>query len=94
MILTLIPKDPPLADHLRLLREDLGLSQEELAEALGFGPNGHRVVRGWEKGGAGPNPTSWKALRYLSILVAIYRGMDKEQAATAILGSMLPEAVR
>ena len=94
MILTLVPKDPPLADNMRLLREDLGMSQNELAEALGFGPNGGKVVRSWESGESAPNPTSWKAMRYLSMLVAIYRAMDKEQTATALLGSMLPEAVR
>lgn len=94
MILPFIPKDAPYASQLRLLREDLGLSQAELADALGFGPNGERVVRSWENGDQQPNPTSWKAMRYLAILVAVYRGMDREKDATVVLGSFLPETLR
>lgn len=94
MSMPILPTLPPSADALRQLREQLGLSQSELAQALGFGANGARVVRGWEDGTFVPNPTSWKALRYLVLVTSVYRAMDPEQAATAVLGSMLPEAIR
>lgn len=39
-----------LPDEVKSARKALGLSQAELAERLGLGPNGKRKVRRWEKG--------------------------------------------
>lgn len=63
---------------LRALREELGLSQNELAMALGLGRDGARIVRSWEAGywkGDPFTPTgpAWAAFRYL---VAIKKATD------------------
>lgn len=65
-----LSSDIPSPDDLRRVREHLGLSQEELAQALAFAPQGVRVIRSWEKGEivkgemVRPTPTVWAAIRY------------------------------
>lgn len=69
-------RDPlPTPARLREIREAMGLSQMELASALGFGPNGAKTVRDWEAGKRAsepfrPTPTAWAAMRYLASIVS------------------------
>ena len=94
-----LPKDTPGPEALKDIRLKLGLSQRQLAEALGFGPNGPDMVRWWEAGyraGAPFTPTgpAWAAFRYLATLVCAYRGMDQESPEAAKLARLLPECLR
>lgn len=85
----------PCSTELRVIRERLGLSQDELASALGFLQNGERTVRSWEQDpDFRPTPLAWSALRYLLMVVEIYREMDKESSASAKIARLLPEALR
>jgi DNA-binding transcriptional regulator YiaG len=85
----------PDAGKLREIRERLGLSQPELAAALGFGVNGDRTVRSWEQDtDFRPTPLAWAALRYMLMVVEIYREIDKESSASAKIARLLPEALR
>lgn len=91
--------DPPTAGDLRLIREGLGLSQTELAGALGFGPNGAQTVRAWEYGEKDgkpfwPTPLAWAALRYLVMVVEMYQRMDRESENSARIRRLLPECLR
>ena len=43
-------------DDLRRMREQMELSQAELAEAIGLGQNGERVIRAAEEGRRGGRP--------------------------------------
>ncbi len=66
-----IPLEIPDGDTLRQLREEIGLSQYDLAEELGFRPiNGAQIIRAWEAGvrnGAPchPTPLAWRCFRLL-----------------------------
>lgn len=101
----ILPVEIPCPDTLRRLREEMGLSQSELAAELGFAKNGSEVVRGWECGirngqECRPTPLAWRALRFLAAMrraVDHYRktGMDDAaHAALAHLEETLPERVR
>jgi DNA-binding transcriptional regulator YiaG len=94
--LYLIPREVPLCDGLRRLRESLGLSQQELAVCLGMKlDSGARLVRRWEHDPAcAPSPTAWHAFRYLAIITKLYREMDQGSQGTEIVREMLPECLR
>jgi transcriptional regulator with XRE-family HTH domain len=67
---------PSTGLELRLIREKMGLSQDELAAALGFGENGRHIIRAWEHGEKdgkpfAPTPLAFNCLRYLSVLAKI-----------------------
>ncbi len=62
----------PDGDTLRQLREEIGLSQPELAAELGFKESGADVIRAWEKGERGgkpchPTPLAWRCFRLLAV---------------------------
>jgi DNA-binding XRE family transcriptional regulator len=68
-----IPLDIPDGATLRQLREEIGLSQTELADELGFKESGADVVRAWEKGERSgkpchPTPLAWRCFRLIVIL--------------------------
>ena len=89
----------PSGNELRRMREELGLSQSELANALGFGANGAKVIRDWEHGDRAdqpfkPNPTSWAAFRYLFLLVSIYRQLAPTDPTAVRLRGSLPLTLR
>ena len=89
----------PSANELRRMREELGLSQSELANALGFSANGAKVIRDWEHGDRAdqpfkPNPTSWAAFRYLALLVDIYRRLGPTDPLADRIRGSLPAALR
>lgn len=70
-----LPLEIPDGATLRALREEIGLSQAELAEELGFKANGADVVRAWELGVRNakpchPTPLAWRCFR---LMVAIWR---------------------
>lgn len=73
MMPPMLPLDPvPAPDELRQLREEIGLSQAELATELGFGPNGPDVVRAWEIGmrngkPCAPTPLAWRCFRLIVV---------------------------
>lgn len=84
----------PKPSALREMRENLGLSQAELAEALGFASGGERTIRSWEKGerdGKPFEPTglAWAAFRYLDILVTVYEELPAS-ALRSRIGAVLP----
>lgn len=104
----LLPQDPPAPKELMRLREELELSQAELARELGFTANGETIVRAWEHGfrnGAPcrPMPLAW---RHIRIMVAIKRAMicydrtghrdpgDAALSALAHLHDNLPECLK
>jgi len=82
----------PTCEDLRMIREGLGLSQEEFAEALGFkAETGARLIRRWE-GDAKYAPTSsvWKCIKYLVLLYQVHIGEYEKREIT----QFLPEALR
>jgi len=89
----------PTPYELRLLRESLGLSQADMARALGFAASsGPKTVRDWEHGHRDggpffPSPTAWAALRYLLMVVEIYRCLPSG-AHRSRLAQILPECLR
>jgi DNA-binding transcriptional regulator YiaG len=86
----------PTNSQLRQIREHLGLSQAELASALGFRPQrGEHTVREWETDpDFHPTPLAWCALRYMLMVVEIYRETDAESPAHAKISRLLPETLR
>lgn len=87
----------PTPKGLCAIREHLGLSQMELATALGFNPkNGEHVVRKWESDPEHyrPTPLAWNCLRYLLLTVEVYREGNPESASHAKIGRLLPESLR
>lgn len=81
----------PTGPELRQIREHLGLSQNELSDALGFGSRGARTIRNWEQDPTfRPTPLAWCALRYLLTVVEIYKEMDRESPAHAKISRLLP----
>ena len=69
-----LPLEIPDGESLRSLREEIGLSQNELADELGFKESGADVIRAWEKGvrnGAQcrPTPLAWRCFRMLVVSV-------------------------
>lgn len=91
----LVTVEIPSNDDLRKIRESLGLSQDELAGALGFRDRGHRTVRAWEEDPKfHPTQLAWNALRYLLAVVEIYRETDPETPAFAKISRLLPESLR
>lgn len=86
----------PTNSELRLIRQHLGLSQMELASALGFRlPRGELTIREWERDPEfHPTPLAWCALRYMLMVVEIYRETDAESSAYAKISRLLPEALR
>lgn len=74
----------PSPDELRKMREAMGLSQPELAEALGFGPiNGPDIIRAWEAGERSgktftPKLPTLLAMRYLEAMHNVITTIDAE----------------
>lgn len=91
----LLPTEIPSPGELRRIRESLGLSQAELAHALGFQPvNGETLIRRWEKGiDYRPTNTAWQAIRYLVMVMDLYDDAPEGPERTKI-GSLLPECLR
>jgi hypothetical protein len=90
----MVPIDIPTAGDLRQIREWLRLSQAELGTVLGFGPKAERVVRRWETDSTfRPTPLAWAAIRFLVIVVDLYRAMAAGPAKDK-LSALLPEVVR
>lgn len=86
----------PPPDQLRAVRESLGLSQPELAAAIGV--NDDQVVRAWEQGQRQgrpfqPTPLAWAALRYLALAAKLY-GQLPHGSTRHVIGLELPEAMR
>lgn len=50
------------SDHIKQLRDNLGLGQREFANLLGLGKDGERTVRGWESGEHKPSPLKWSRI--------------------------------
>lgn len=68
------PLNIPPPQVLREMREGLGLSQNELADALAIGKNGAKHIRHWEKDpDYHPTNAVMQSLRYLIALQAVYR---------------------
>ena len=89
----------PAPAVLRATREALGLSQAELAAALGFGPHGDKTVRDWEHGYRNgqpfqPTPTAWAAFRYLLMIVETLRAFGPDHPSTRKMRDLLPETLR
>ena len=42
--------------RIRLARKQAGMTQKELADAVGLGKFGDRTIRRWEKGESDPKP--------------------------------------
>ena len=83
------------------LRKRLGLSQLELAAALGFAnpANGARKIRAWEEGRRGlqdypPPPTAAATMRYLESIYIVSRMPAVPIGVRDKLKSALPENVR
>lgn len=92
-----VPFETPPPDTLRQLREELGLSQAELAAELGFTKNGAAVVRGWEAGKrngipCAPTPLAWRCLRLIVVLWRATR-VEKNRAWDYAYDN-LPERLR
>lgn len=89
----------PSPDDIRRAREWLGLSQDEFAHALGFGPNGGRVVRKFETPAQVgllpfiPTNTSIIAMRALVVFKMIYLDPVEENVRVLIFEAM-PEVLR
>lgn len=89
-------KIPP-AGELKRIRESLGLTQSQLAAAIGFGPNGERTVWQWENDdGFKPTGLAWSAVRYLAGLADAHRAAKGANMPllAARIREMLPEAMR
>lgn len=90
--------DTPSCRTLREMREALGLSQRELAEAIGLGKqngSGERIVRSWEHDPACiPSGAAWHAIRYLTAVAGLYRSMDHESLTGITIRALLPESLR
>lgn len=90
MMPPVLPLDEiPSPDALRILREEIGLSQDGLAYELGFTNNGKDIVRAWENGVRNgspckPTPLAWRCFR---LLVAASRciKMGAQTPATSYL---------
>ncbi len=92
-----IPLDIPQPADLRRLREEIGLSQKELAAELGFKKNGHNVIRDWEAGERDGEPfaPSWLAWRCFRLLVIAWRATRLPKArAWEYVYDNLPEVMR
>jgi transcriptional regulator with XRE-family HTH domain len=92
-----LPIEEPSRLCLRECREYLGLSQNELAAAIGFRDNGADVIRAWEQGERygrpfAPTPLAWAALRMLVIAVRLWRSLPSGAERNAI-GALLPQMV-
>lgn len=91
-----VPFDAPCDRILMEMREELGLSQHELARELGFKPQGVRSVRAWEGGECDPSPLAWRCLR---LMVVCYRAVKADEIGggdhgMAYLVRNLPEALK
>lgn len=95
--MTQLTADIPSGAALRQFRTDLGISKYMLAEALGFGPNGHKTVHSWEDGWKDGEPfkitpTAWAAFRYLIIAGRLYWSIpdcaERTEAAAMLPGVM------
>ena len=70
-----LPLAIPDGATLRRLREEIGLSQSELADELGFKEgSGADIVRAWEKGERSgkpchPTPLAWRCFRLMVVAV-------------------------
>lgn len=53
--------------EVKAARQRLGLTQEQMAEALRLGKDGRRIVRGWEKGERKPSGPTTLAIEYLLV---------------------------
>lgn len=89
--------DPSPAE-LRQVRESLGMSQPELAEALGFS-DGARTVRAWEAGERDgqafkPSGTALQAFRFLIAIQKVRTGCKTSRFAYSILSRAVPEFAR
>lgn len=89
----------PAPGELRRAREEIGISQQELSSALGFGPNGARTIRSWEDGWRDgevfkPTATAWAAFRYLIALVAAYRRLHPADPVRLLLEPALPDVLK
>lgn len=94
-----LPVEIPAPAVLREIREELGLSQSELAGALGFSPiKGPQNVRDWEHGRRdgkpyAPSGSAWAAFRYLVMLTVLYRSDDAEEDRRHKLRRLLPACI-
>jgi hypothetical protein len=98
-VMEALPTIVPLSGELRRMREGLGLSQSELSDALGFGPNGAKTIRDWEHGRRGGEPfkptgVAWTAFRYLVFLVSVYREMSPTDPLAADIRRVLPSTLQ
>jgi len=89
----------PKPANLRKMRESLGLSQTELADALGFGVNGPRTIRAWESGERDgkpfhPTPTALAAFKYLICLYEVYEDPLLDDVSRGKIYITLPEVLR
>lgn len=85
----------PGPQDLRRIRERLGLSQAELAAALGFAASGERRVRAWESSeDDAPTPLAWTALRMMLMVVETSKEPSIGPSALAKIRAILPECLR
>jgi transcriptional regulator with XRE-family HTH domain len=94
-----IPIDIPTCGDLRNIREYLGVSQRELAVALGFTEDsGRKVIRDWEGGVRcgkpfKPTPTAWATLRYLVTVIDLYRTYTPESPTAKQIRLIIPRCL-
>lgn len=80
--MTYLPLEVPGPNTLRLLREELELTQSQMADELGFTGNGRSNIRAWEIGERDgepfrPTPLAW---RYIRLLVIVRRTLHQPAA--------------
>lgn len=92
----MVTEEVPSGDGLRQIRERIGLSQTELAQALFKNAKNAHVVRKWEtdREHFRPTPLAWTALRYLLVTVEVYRELDPASPASKKIANLLPECLR
>ena len=82
---------------LRVVREELGLSQAEFAEALSLSDprgNGAQFVRKWETGERPPSGTAIAAIRYLCALHRVYEMPELPDVAARSIRAALPPTLQ
>lgn len=76
--------------EIRAIREGLGLSEAEFADALRLG-NRNKIIREYQSGARAPAPPTIRAMRLLESIVYAYRAMvvgRTEDARTMLAAAM------